>query len=49
VESVNRVSHDGNREAHEYTPLPEGLRLHVPDAAGETKLVEINYRISRES
>jgi hypothetical protein len=47
VESVNRVGHDGEREAHEYAVLPEGLRLHAPDAAGETKLVEINYRLPK--
>jgi len=45
VEKVLAVSHDGGEEDHEYTELPEAIKVHVPDAAGETKMIELRYHL----
>ena len=46
VEKVLAVSHDGAEKDHDHTGLPDAVELHVPDAAGDTKLIEVKYRLT---
>ena len=45
VREVVAVAHDSGETAHEYDVLPDGIEVHVPDAAGETKLIEVRYQL----
>jgi len=45
VDRVLAVSHDGGQKDHEYALLADAVELHIPDAAGETKLIEVRYRL----
>ena len=46
LQGVERLLHTGERERHEHIVVPAGVRLHVPDAAGAVKTVEIAYRLA---
>lgn len=45
VKSVVRVGHSGGVNEHQYELTSDGIRFHVPDAASETKVIEVHYEI----
>lgn len=54
IEGVAAIAHSGQRSDHDYSlergcawaSTRETVRLHVPDSGGETKLIEIRYRLA---
>ena len=49
LDEVVGVRHDGTTQQHVHNLDSDGVRVHVPDAAGETRQIEISYTLPPES
>ena len=45
LKEVVAVGHDGSESSYEYQQHDTGLRIYVPDAANDIKLLEVRYEL----